>query len=163
MFLPDKDTTVAILNNTLVNELTFYQPTFSFDPLIFSSGEEKGVAGDGLAGCGAGAGSDQFGDPGWGFFAAADFDQGTDNSAYHVAEEPVGADAEGDVITFFVWETHHVHMGWLVCAPACFCDGADGGCVVAPDLLETAEIMFPQKQLRCLIHCLDVERVSHSV
>ena len=50
-----------------------------------------------------------------------------------------------------------------ICEPAGFSNGTDGCRIVASYLLESAEVVFSQKQCCGFVHFLDIELIPHPV
>ena len=88
--------------------------------LIVYPGEEEGVAGDGLAGVGACGGAvGKGGEPVYGEFAAADFEEGADDGADHVPEKAVCRHPKVPVVTLTAdgsFYSGYVHS--RACGPA---------------------------------------------
>ena len=63
-------------------------------PSVSDPAEEQGMSGNGFPGVAAAAAPDEVRNPGGVPAAPSDLDEGSDDGAYHVPEEPVGAYAE---------------------------------------------------------------------
>ena len=126
-YAPLTDDTDGLIFLSLVRKLSGVEArtTRTGEKSIFHLGEEEGVAGDGLAGGGAGAALGEGGDPGLVALAAAYLKEGADDGADHIPEKAVGADGEDEVVAFLGGVAHHSDVVWGICLPTGPRDGAD--------------------------------------
>ena len=88
--------------------------------------------------------------------------QRSDNSPYHIPQEPVSTYTEVPIIRFLRFARNDRGVadrieGRGVRLPESFGDGAEGGFVRAADLFEAREIVLAQEVLAGLVHGVEVE------